>query len=421
MPGTPQGDFDERLHEALKSALSDGEEIVAQEAGDQGQAIALTKDHIILVRVGLAATGEMNGHKTTKFALGEVTSVNLRKGALGAVIQICSSQAHSGTPNGAPENVIVFTGPGRVKKAETFADTIEHVAQKSVSRFEPLPQVAPEADEQTIPEAPKPGRKRQTLAEEIYNESMQAKARPDESAAEAEAPQEVESVPAEQTQATADVEFDLEEPDTPSRSAYNPNPRLPKPVRKKAHGPNKMLVVLGVLAGLTVVGMAVMAPIHDAKLAPAPIVGTSAAAISDRSIRLQMSAVSNYQDEVAKVMAGADAEASALRSAVRSGSQPAVQSACKPGRIDTAWEKIGALSAPPGLAEASQNLLNGLLMMKNAASAAAASETVDSKEALARFDEAEALIRKGRTAIAEQRATLAKQAAEAAKTLKRKP
>jgi hypothetical protein len=376
----PHGDFDERLADALDSALSDGEEIVAREAGDQGQAIALTSDHIILVRVGIAATGEMEGHRTSKFPLADVTAINLRKGALGAVIQVVSNEAHSEAPSGAPDNVIVFTGPGRVKKAEGFADTIESVTGKAVARVEPHSQAAPEASAEPV------------VREVVAGEPVAAA---------------VESEP------------EVEEPvELTAREGYSPNPRLPKPVRKQKHGPNKMLVVMGVLAGLTVVGMAVMAPIHDARLEPAPIVGTSFTSVSQRSIRLQLSAVTNYDDQVSAAMAKADAEASAVRSAVRSASQPAVQKACRPGRIDNAWQKISALAPPSGLAEANQNLLDGLLIMKTAAAAASASATVDSKEALARFDEAESLIRKGRSVIATQQANLEKQAAQVGRPVK---
>jgi hypothetical protein len=397
--GTPNADFDERLAEALNLALSDGEEIVAREAGDQGQAIALTKNHIMLVRVGLAATGDMDGHKTTKLALAEVTAVNFRKGALGAVIQVCSSQVHAGAPNGAPENVIVFTGPGRVKKAETFAEAIEFATGKTVNRVGLLPQ-APARDQEPA---------EQTHVEEIESQ-------PAEPAVQAEAPQEiVEAAPVEVQEPVAAAvvsEPEVEEPaELSAREGYNPNPRLPKPVRKHKQGPNRMLVVLGVLAGLTVVGMAVMAPMREAQLAPAPIVGTSGASVSQRSVRLQLSAVTNYDRQVSDAMAKANGEVSALRSAVGSGSQSAVQDACRPGRIDDAWQKIGALSPPSGLAEANENLLNGLLMMKNAAGAASASATVDSKEALARFGEAESMIRRGQAAITAQRSSLEKQAA----------
>ncbi len=383
----PHGDFDERLADALNLALSGGEQMVAREAGDQGQAIALTSAHIIVVRAGLAATGEMEGRKTTKFALADVAAINLRKGPLGAVIQIVSNRPHSESPSGAPDNVIVFTGPGRVKKAESFADAIESATGKTVNRVEPRSQ---------------PG---QQVATEM----------PVEPAAQAEhAVAAVESVAAEGPEPAAAVEFDIEEPgELSARENYSPNPRLPKPVRKQKHGPNRMLVVLGVLAGLTVVGMAVMAPIHDAQLAPAPIVGTSSTAVSQRSIRLQLQAVINYDKQVSDAMAKANTEVSALRGAVGSGSQSAVQNACRPGRIDHAWQKISELSPPPGLAEANENLLDGLLTMKNAATAASASTTVDSKEALSRFDGAESLIKKGRSAIAARRSNLEKQVEQA--------
>lgn len=419
MSGTPNADFDERLAEALNLALSDGEEIVAREAGDQGQAIALTEQHIILVRVGLAATGEMDGHKTTKFVLTDITAVNFRKGALGAVIQVCSNGSHAGTPNGAPDNVIVFTGPGRVKKAEAFAETIEFATGKAVNRIEPHSQ----PDQQAAPEPPKGDRERVSLAEEIYNETMQSQSQPAEPAIQAEAPQEtVEAAPVDVTEpVTVAVASEPEVNELTTREGHNPNPRLPKPIRKREHGPNKMLVVLGVLAGLTAVGMAVMAPMREAQIAPAPIVGTSYASVTQRSLRLQLAAVSNYHKQVSELVAKANADASAFRSAVRSANQSAIQSASRSTRIDDAWQKLSILSAPPGLAEAGEDLTNGLLSMKSIAASAGSSGTVDTAEILSRFDESDAQIRTALAAIAARRSSLEKQAAEIGKRRSRKP
>lgn len=377
MPANPQADFDERLTDALNSALSAGEEIVAQESGDQGQAIALTQQRIILVRVGLAATGELEGRRITTFALKDVAAINLRKGGLGAVIQVIPNQPSSDAPTASPDNVIVFTGPGRVKKAEAFAEAVETITGRTVTRIGPHSQ--PEIHVSPEP----PARQEVTEAVEAQPENSE----PDE-------------------------------PDLTVREEYRPNPRLPKPVRRRRHGPHRMLVVLGVLAGLAVVGMAVMAPVREAQLAPAPIVSAPSQSISQRSIHLQLQAVANYEKQVSEVMAGASAELAALRSAIASRNRTAVQNACRPGRIDAAWQTIAALSPPPGLVEANQNLLDGLLTMKNTAAAASASVTLQSEEALARLDEAESLVRKGRWAIADKRQSLEKQAAALQKQTK---
>ena len=395
MSGVPNDDFDERLAEALDLALSQGEEVVAREAGDQGQAIALTKHSIILLRVGLAATGELDGHKTTKFALTDVTAVNFRKGALGAVIQVCAQGAHSGTPNGAPDNVVIFTGPGRVKKAEAFADTVEFATGKTVNRVAPLPladQSAAVTLEEAPPEPPAAVEQPVPLAQETPAEAAQ--------------PRFVEP-PA------APVGIEQE------AASYRPNPRLPKPVRKREHKPNGMLVALGVLAALVVVGMAVMAPMREAQNAPAAVANGPDRSAAQRAIRLQLSAVSAYHKHVTEALAGANAEASAFSAALRSGNTSAIQSAGRSARIDDAWQRLSALTVPPGLAEANENLLGGLLEIKNATSAAAAaagsSGSTDTAETLSRLDKAQAQISSGVAAIAAQQASLQQQAAELAR------
>ncbi len=416
MPGTSYGNFDEQLSEALNIALPEGDEIVAGESGDQGQAIALTNQHIILIRLGLAATGELHGNKTSKFALNEISAINLRKGALGAVIQVCSNEAHVSTTDRAPDNVIVFTGPGRVKKAEAFAAAVESATGKTVNRFEPIVQ-APSDTQQEETEAPiappRGNRERLSLAEEIYNETLQSQTQCVEPTIEKELPvQNAEPVPVVEPEPIAIANDEPEE--SIETSIYNPNPRLPKPMRKRKNLPNRMLVTLGVLAALTLVGMAVMAPMRESNVTPTPIVNTPDTSFAQKSIRLQLTAVTDYQAQIAKAMTSANAEASALRSAVQSANKSAIQNACRQGRIDAAWQKISEIPSPPGLAGANENLLNGLFIMKNAIAVASASTIVDSKQALANFDEAASLLKKAQAEIETKRASLAKQVADAA-------
>ena len=181
-----------------------------------------------------------------------------------------------------------------------------------------------------------------------------------------------------------------------------------------------MLVTLGVLAALTLVGMAVMAPMRESNVTPTPIVNTPDTSFAQKSIRLQLAAVTDYQAQIAKAMINANAEASALRSAVQSANKSAIQNACRQGRIDAAWQKISEISSPPGLAGANENLLNGLFIMKNAIAVVSASTIVDSNQALANFDEAASLLKKAQAEIETKRASLAKQAADAA-SIKTRP
>lgn len=433
----PGGDFDERLAQALDAALTSGEQLVAQETGDQGQAIALTKSRILVAKAGFAATGELDGHRVSAFDLQTVTSVNLRKGPLGAVIQICAEGTDTsaqdggatapalesgpvGPRNGTPDNVVVFSGPGRVKRAEAFAAQIEFLTGTQVNRVEPSARPAP-ATVQEAPAPPKPkgGRQPKTLAEEIYNEVVDADKSPvtqDLSArAEASPQTPVESAPPETIPAPAQpvaMEYDDEEEAPEPNVEYHPNPRLPQPTRKQ-RGPNGVLVLLGIAGVLVLIGMAIMAPVRQSQNESNVIVDTTGQA-GDKLVVSQLNAVSKYRNQVSKLMAKADAEAAGLRSAVRSGNKAAAKSVGEAGRTDLALKGIDALSVPPGLAEAKGNLTSGLLAQKTAITAAAAAAqtgSVPAKDTLSRLDEASAQISKAMSAISQAQSQLQKQAA----------
>lgn len=425
---TSHGDFDERLAEALTSTLMLGEEAVAQEVGDQGQAIVLTDSRILLLKAGLAATGELNGCKTSAFGLKDVVEVNLRKGPLGAVIQIVAQEPEAAAEGGRPDNVIVFTGPGRVRKAEAFVATIESAAGKTVNRSEPQarpdsgsetdvhsepaskrPDIVEAAQEKREMETPKAGRVKKSLAEEIYSEVVQAgateKAEPESEAPAVEAQAEIKAEP----EPVVDVFEEEEEEESVQLGGYNPNPRLPRPTRNRVEGPNRMLVALGVLAALVFVGMAVMAPLQETSNAPVNLVANGGT-LDVRRVKLQLAAVSMYRDDVASMLAKADAEAASFASAVRSGNKSSILSCSRLGATDTAWQELSDLATPPGLAEAKQNLIDGLVGRKNAISAAAASadagSSIDVQGAMSRLERADAQIKNGLSAISAARATL---------------
>jgi hypothetical protein len=392
--GTSPGDFDERLVEALEGVLINGEEVIAQEVGDQGQAIVLTGSRIIVIKAGLAATGELNGHRASAFALDSITAVNLRKGPLGAVIQVCADAAQC-IPDGArPDNVVVFTGPGRVKKADIFAAAVESAAGKTVNRVDP--RVGEQhVDKPVVHEATASGPV--TQAQEVAEVSSRAPA-----------------VAPEAVLAPAMFEAEDKEDEEPVLCAGpRPNPLLPKSVRKRESGPNRFLVALGVLAALVFVGMAVMAPLRDAG---STVFSLSGGTGELNNVRLQLAAVTNYSSDVRQALAKADADANALKAAARAGDKAAIRSASRSPVIDQVWQKLSALSAPPGLTGAKENLTAGLLVRKNAitaaATAAGSAGPLDAHETLSRFDEADAQINKGLAAISKARATVGKQAAE---------
>lgn len=442
---TPGGDFDERLGQAIDAALMDGEQLVAQETGDQGQAIALTKSRILVVKAGFAATGELDGHKVSEFDLEQVTSVNLRKGPLGAVIQICAESSAATAQSGPPDNVIVFTGPGRVKRAEAFVAQVEFLSGKPVNRIDPSPRPEPpavqaqetQAPADAVPEAaapeaqsaeaqaataaepeapakPKGGRIPRSLAEEIYGEVLEAQKNPAKDVptpAEASQPP-VESAPTMTAPEPVVIEDEVEEEPEPS-SQYRPNPRLPKPTRKQKSGPNGVLVLLGVTASLVLIGMAIMAPVRQDQKDTTAVVDLTGAA-GAKAIRSQLVTVQKYRGQIAPLLAKAEAEAATMKNAARSGNKAAAKSVGEAANTDAALDSVSGLVPPPGLAESQGDLTSGLLAQKTAiASAAAAAQTgsLPAQETVKRLDEASAQIRQGMSAIARAQSQLEKQAA----------
>ncbi len=357
--GTGPAEFDERLAEAIRSVLAEGERVMAHEAGDQGQAIALTDSRIILVKAGLAATGELNGQRIGVYDLQSISSVNLRKGMLGCVIQISADATQNSADGRRPDNVIVFTGPGRTKRAEAFVSAVEESAQIVVSRVEPS------------------------------------------------APQKlkvVESAPVESTAIPEEVVAEKiieEEPEVDPRESFNPNPLLPKSVRKHEAGPNRMLVMLGVMAALVFVGMAVLAPLHETQSAPPSLSMTGTSQLNNA--KLQAVAVANYLDLVNKQLNKADANTATFKAVLRSRDKAAINSASRSLVLDQVCKAMADLKAPPGLAGAKEDLTGGLLMRKNAITAAAAAagsnSAIEVESILKRFEEADAQINRAKAAM----------------------
>ncbi|NLN75667.1 MAG: hypothetical protein GX139_05110 [Armatimonadetes bacterium] len=373
--GAGAGEFDERLVSVIQNELAQGEQVVAQEAGDQGQAIALTGLRIIIAKAGLSATGELHGLKVGSFKLSDITAVNLRKGPLGAVIQICDDAADNASVGPRPDNIIVFTGADRVKKAQAFASDLEALTQMSVNRIDPTSKPVKEAAAVVKPAAP---------------EVQEA----DEAVAHAEA---VEASP----EIAAPEESIPQEPEPEARSAFKPNPRLPKSVRKKEIGPNRMLVAFGVLAALVFVGMAIMAPLHDAQLESAPIGVSGTSQLNN--VKLQAAAISNYANSIDKLLSKANSTTDAFKAVVRSSDKNAILSASRSLILDQVFREVADMSAPPGLAAAKEDLVEGLLSRKNAVAAAAgaasSSEAMNVRALLSRFDEADKQISRGRSNI----------------------
>lgn len=135
--GVPMDGLDEQIVQVRDSILTDGEEIVAQEMGDHGQVIVLTNSRILIIKAGLTATGTFNGQKSAIYPLDQVNSVSVRKGPVGAVIQVCSENEQPAEPGCTPMNIVVFSGAQKVKRCDAIAALIEIALGKPVDKFEP--------------------------------------------------------------------------------------------------------------------------------------------------------------------------------------------------------------------------------------------------------------------------------------------
>ena len=395
--GVPNDKLDERLAAARDGALQEGEKVVAQEEGDQGQAIVLTNSRVLVLKAGITATGTPNGKIVGAFPIAEIAAVNVRKGPLGAVIQICVEGKEPPAPGSAPDNVVVFTGSQRMKKCDSIAARIESALGKPVGRVESH-EVEP-----AISDVAKGGRAPQSLAEEIFAELTQAQSRaeqrPEQPAREPE--------PAGMAAVATDTPAAGQEP-----PALHPNPQLPKPVRARRAG-DKVLVLLGLLIAALVIGVAAMAPLRVAEQTPTIDVSWSELTRNTKLARRQLDAVAQYEAQLQKALESADRAMAAFESALRSGNKAAVARAVRGNAVDSAWRRLDAVKPPPGLAGAKGQVTSGLFVGKtaiaNLSGALQSSAPLISKDVLARIAEARALIRKGLLSIAGMRTQLEKQ------------
>lgn len=127
---TSMEELDERLASLRDRVLAENETVVAQVEADHGQAVVVTSHRILILKVGIAATGKLDGEVVGQFPFPVITSVSVRKGPLGAVIQVCTAAKATPIQGAVPDNVVVFTGLQRVKKCESIATKIESAIGK---------------------------------------------------------------------------------------------------------------------------------------------------------------------------------------------------------------------------------------------------------------------------------------------------
>ena len=377
--------LDERLSEARDGVLLDGENVVAQEMGDQGQAIVLTQSRIILLKAGLAATGTVNGQTNRAYPLQEITSVNVRKGPAGAVIQIATDRKARPAQGGPPDNVIVFSGARRVKKCDAIAAKIEQALDRPVERTGPTP------EQQQAVERPNGDGEPVLRDEEISTEVEQSQAAAEEPAAD-----------------TAEEESEEQEK---APSEFRPNPNLPKPIRKKRARPGRALVLIAVAAAL-LVGLAVTGPLKQPEKPPPARFDVGELSRSPSDIRRRYETVSEYRARVVKALGASRSSIARMENALRSGSKEAIESALRRDPTDDVWREVESLDPPVGLAEAKEHLVSGLFAVRTAiASVAGKHGSTDARNALRRLAEAQALVDKGVGTIDKMRSDLKKEMA----------
>lgn len=396
--GESKAVMDERLVEARVGALVEGEEVVAEEAGDQGQAVVLTNSRVLIIKAGLTATGELNGKRVSAYPLESITSVNVRKGPLGAVIQIC---CEGGAPDGSHDNIVVFTGAQRIKKCEAIAARISEAVGKPVSKVEP------EHDANKA-QTPQPERERKSLAQEMYDEMNQPQAEPVAQDSQISHEEPVAPEPVMVIEAEPEPEQHVVQEPT-----FRPNPNLPKPVARRRGGMGRLIAVLGVLGLLAVAGVSVIGPIKNmtnsrpAKIDLTDITSTAPA------LRQEHEMASTYLVAVTKIIQESNRGVAAVAAALRSSDWEAASAAARSDVTDAAWRKLADMAAPSGLAGAKDSLESGLFLRKTVvASVPDAGQPCDAstvQEALREFAQADAEIKKGLDAISGTQESLMKQ------------
>lgn len=340
--------LDERLAEARDALLENGENVVAQETGDSGQAIVLTDSRVIILKSGLTATGEFNGNRAGVYLLSEIGAVNVRKGPMGAVIQICTDkQEQPAQSGGAPDNVIVFGGAQRAKRCAAIAALIEQALGKPITRTEPG---KPTVEKQQIEQANEEPTPIETAPPPAVEQVLEAEAHQDTAEAEDESEEELEE------------SFE-----------FHPNPNLPKPAKRQPGPVPRPLVLLAVLTAVLLIGLAVTSPIRNQGREPDTNVQPAKVARTPAEIREQLAGVETYRSEADSLVRQADEIAAKLDSAARFGNRQAITKALGDDRIEQLWAKASAGTAPAGLAGAKESIVNGLGGLRTTAAALAGS------------------------------------------------
>jgi hypothetical protein len=378
--------IDPRLAQARDGLLSDGEKVLAEENGDQGQAIFLTDARVLIIKTGVAATGQADGRSVGDFPLSEITAINVRKGPLGAVIQVVAGQRQAAGLGGPPDNVIVFTGDACVKRCDAMAAMIEPVLGKPLGRVQSEPVEAqatpaecePEAavaqetsDEQTPKEKKKGGHEPRSLADEMFSELKQSRApsqTPEAESTPVQAPEPPPEIIAGEDEQVQDESEEELEP-----SELMPNPNLPKPMKHGNNDLSRVLVLLGLLMAAILVCVCITAPLRNQGKTPSVNINVGALTGNPNVIRTQHAALVAYQSKITKLLAPCQGSIAAFRSALRSGNNGAIRSALCESKIKACAQQLSHVEEPAGVVGAKESIISGLTAMESAVGGAAGS------------------------------------------------
>ncbi|MDH7601814.1 MAG: hypothetical protein QHI38_06675 [Armatimonadota bacterium] len=454
--------LDELLVELRDRTLAENETVVAQAQGDHGQAVVLTSQRVLVLKAGLTATGKIDGVVIGEFPFSAIAAVKVRKGPLGAVIQICPAVQDALTQSDVPNNIVVFTGPQRVKKCEWIATRIESAMGKPLERteapvdedadrvipdfdhepastapreehavvddlpaalaeeepvqssdetataapfsdeFQQLAETPPRDEITTSQEKPQPRRRpARSLADEIYAEVLEARTsvsadtgseiqsdgpvqeaqegprtpenRPEQDIPETQQIQEVQQTPSEVSADTlalneaADIAEHVSDSPIAQQSKQKTvtNPRLPKPVVRRAKR-DKALTLLALLFVGLIAGIAAIAPSRYTSSVPSEVPAHESASQDVQLLRKHLQKITEYKENVSAHVARAVEYLQTVESAARCGDRAALASLAAQPRLDEALTRLEALDAPVGLAAAKEQILLGLALARTA-------------------------------------------------------
>jgi hypothetical protein len=363
------GAIDSRVAALLSDALGDGESVLVQETGDQGQSIILTNFRLIVIKIGLAATGQMDAERTAAYYYASISAVKLRRGPMGAVIQIVSEANPPSVPGQPPMNLVVFSGDKRIKHAEAIAEQIGKALHITIERIEPqrdasahpaapqtLEHAAPvESSAESDVQQPHPGSGSYDLGD---LEKLRG-------GTEAGVSETEKSVSAAEVEDSDDV---LPEED----GEFHANPRLPKPVKSGGMSKGMVVALIGALAALVVAGVAILGPMRSAQgtdrmshVARMPV------ATAD-SLKTDLAAATAFQAETRTIIAASDASADALKNALAKRDLQAIATAARTDSSRAAIDKLKSLAVPKTMEPTREKLtlaLDGRRAVMNTAEA----------------------------------------------------